>query len=92
MQNKAKARHRKACEAEGKRLAQHFLNQWPDRKVSLNRFDSDLLDVGLAMERVVPEWERLHSNLLLSAYVSDVQDVLKNYEGGSGTSRPKAWR
>ncbi|CAN9193922.1 unnamed protein product [Alternaria alternata] len=92
MQNKAEARHRKACEAEGKRLAQHFLNQWPDRKVSLNRFDSDLLDVGLAMERVVPEWERLHSNLLLSAYVSDVQDVLKDYEGGSGTSRPKAWR
>jgi hypothetical protein len=92
MQNKAEARHRKACEAEGKRLAQHFLNQWPDRKVSLNGFDSDLLDVGLAMERVVPEWERLHSNLLLSEYVSNVQDVLKDYEGGSGTSRPKAWR
>ena len=55
MQNKAKARHRKACEAEGKRLAQHFLNQWPDRKVSLNRFNLDFLNIGLAIERVMLE-------------------------------------
>ncbi|OWY47029.1 uncharacterized protein AALT_g10973 [Alternaria alternata] len=92
MQKKAEAKHRKACEAEGKRLAQQFLDQWPDRKVSPNGFDSDLLDVGLATERVMPEWERLHSNLLLSEYVIHVQDVLKDHEGGSGTSRPKAWR
>ncbi|KAH8621098.1 hypothetical protein IG631_24239, partial [Alternaria alternata] len=91
MQTKAEAKHHKACEAEGKRLAQHLLDQWPHRKVALNGFDSDLLDVGLAMERVVPEWERLHSNLLLSEYVIHVQHVLKDHEGESGTSHPKAW-
>ena len=92
MQTKAEAEHRKACEAEGKRLAQHFLDQWPHKNVALNEFDSDILDVGLAMERVVPEWERLHSNLSFSEYVIHVQDVLRHHEGGSDTSHPEAWK
>jgi hypothetical protein len=91
MQTKAEAEHRKACEAEGKRLAQHFLDQWPHGEVTLNGFDSDVLDVGLALERVVPEWERLHSNLSLSEYIIRVQDVLTHHKGPNDISCPKAW-
>jgi hypothetical protein len=91
MQTKAEAEHRKACKAEVKRLAQHFLDQWPHEEVTLNGFDSDLLDVGLAMERVVPEWKRLHSNLSLSEYIIHVQDVLRRHKGPSNMSYLEAW-
>ncbi|CBX97993.1 hypothetical protein LEMA_P094020.1 [Plenodomus lingam JN3] len=88
---RAEVEHRKACEAEGKRLAQHFLDQWPHEEVNLRGFDSDELDIGLAMERVIPEWERLHSNLALSEYVIRVQDVLRHHEGPGDMSYSKAW-
>lgn len=91
MQTRVEAEHRKTCEAEGKRLAQHFLSQWPHRKVALDGFDSDVLDVGLAMERVVPEWERLHSNSSLSEYIVHVQNELRCHKGQIDTSRPKSW-
>jgi hypothetical protein len=91
LQTKAVAEHRKACEAEGKRLAQHFLDQWPYEKVTLKGFDSDIIDLGLAMERIVPEWERLHSNSLLSEYVTHVQDVLRHHKGLGDVSYPEAW-
>lgn len=91
VQAKAEVKHRKACEAEGKRLAQHFLDQWPNEEVTLNGFDSDCLDVGLAMDRVVPEWERLHSNLSLSEYIIHVQDVLRQHKGLNDVSYPEAW-
>ncbi|KAH9865890.1 hypothetical protein J1614_009477 [Plenodomus biglobosus] len=87
----AEVEHRKACEAEGKRLAQHFLDQWPHEEITLTGFDSNRLDIGLAMERVVPEWKRLHSNLSLSEYVIRVQEVLRDYKGPRDMSYPKAW-
>jgi hypothetical protein len=91
MQTKAEAGHRKACEGESRRLAQHFLDQWPDKEVAIDGFDSDVLDVGLALERIVPEWERLHSNLSLSEYVIHVQNVLTHHKGPDDASHPKAW-
>jgi hypothetical protein len=91
MRTKAEVEHQKAYETEGKRLAQHFLSQWPQEQVTLNGFDSDIFDVGLAMEHVVPEWERLRSNLLLSAYVIRAQDVLRRHKGLSDISYPQAW-
>jgi hypothetical protein len=89
--DKAQEAHRKACEAEGKRLAQHFLDQWPNDEIFLNGFESDMIDTGLAMERVIPEWRRLHKNLELSEYVIQVQHVLERYKGPSDTFVPNAW-
>ncbi|KAH6355539.1 hypothetical protein HBI34_227520 [Parastagonospora nodorum] len=91
MQTRAEVVHRKACEAEAKRLAQHFLDQWPHEEITLNGFDSDIIDLGLAMERVVPEWERLHSNLSLSKYIRHVEDVLRQHTGPSDISHADAW-
>jgi hypothetical protein len=92
MQTKAEAEHRKAYETEGKRLAQVILEQWPHEQVTLNGFDSDVIDVGLAMERIVPEWERLHSNLSLSEYLMHVEHVLRHHEGEGDMSYPQAWK
>jgi hypothetical protein len=89
--SKAEAEHRKACELEGKRLAQHFLDQWPHEKVTLRGFDSSVIDTGLALERIIPEWERLHLNSSLSEYVVLVQDVLRQHKGPDDTSYPTAW-
>ncbi|KAF2797566.1 hypothetical protein K505DRAFT_358267 [Melanomma pulvis-pyrius CBS 109.77] len=89
--DKTQEAHRKACEAEGKRLAQHFLDQWPNIDVFLNGFESDMIDTGLAMERVIREWRRLHENMELSEYVMQVQDVLERYKGPRDTSVPNAW-
>lgn len=91
MQTKAEKEHRRACEAEAKRLAQHFLDQWPHEEISLSGFDSDVIDVGLAIKRVIPEWERLHSNSSLSEYVVHVQEILRYHEGQGDTSNPKCW-
>ncbi|KAF1997703.1 hypothetical protein P154DRAFT_622249 [Amniculicola lignicola CBS 123094] len=88
--NKAQKKH-EACKAEGKRLAEHLLDQWPNDGVSLGGFESDIIDVGLAMTRVVPEWHRLHSNLALSEYLMQVQGVIKLYKGPMDSSIPSAW-
>ncbi|KAF1847270.1 uncharacterized protein K460DRAFT_332087 [Cucurbitaria berberidis CBS 394.84] len=89
--NKAQEEHRVACVAEGKRLARHFLDQWPNEEIFLGGFKSDIIDTGLAMERVVPEWRRLHSNLALSEFVKQFEDILEHHKGPSDTSVPKAW-
>jgi hypothetical protein len=91
MQSKAEAEHRKACEIEGKRLAQHFLDQWPHGKITLKGFNSSIIDTGLALERIVPEWERLHLNMSLSEYIVLVQDVLRHHKGPDDISYPTAW-
>lgn len=83
--------HWKACEAEGKRLAQHFLLQWPNDEVLLGDFESDMIDTALAMERVLPEWHRLHKNKELSEYVMQIQKVLERYKGPDDVSVPNAW-
>ncbi|PSN61496.1 hypothetical protein BS50DRAFT_578491 [Corynespora cassiicola Philippines] len=89
--NRAQEEHRKACEAEAKRLARHFLDQWPNEEISLAGFDSDVIDTGIAMQRVLPEWYRLHTNLALSEYAMQVQDILKHHKGPSDIAESKAW-
>jgi len=89
--DKAQEAQLKACKAEGTRLAQHFLNQWPNDDISLNGFESDVIDTGLAMERVILEWRRLQTNIELSEYVLRVQNVLNRYRRSHDTSVPNAW-
>ena len=90
--DKAQEAHRNICEAEGKRLAKHFLGQWPNEEILLNDFESDVIDTGLAMERVLPEWRRLHQNIELSEYIMKVQSVLECYKGLRDTYVPSVWK
>lgn len=79
------------CEAEADRLVQHFLGQWPNKEVTLDGFESKNLDVGLALEHVVREWARLHSNLALSEYILHIQEVLSFHKGPDDETHPEAW-
>jgi hypothetical protein len=72
--------HRQMYEDEKKRLAKYLLGQWPNKDILYGDFDSDILDVGLAMERIIPEWHRLHTNLNLSEFVTQVQNTLGFYK------------
>ncbi|KAF2123668.1 hypothetical protein P153DRAFT_435751 [Dothidotthia symphoricarpi CBS 119687] len=89
--DKVQKAHQKSCEIEGRRLAQHFLSQWPHEEPFLDGFESDIIDTGLATDRVVSEWHRLRANLKLSEYVMQIQDVLELYKGPRNTSAPNVW-
>ena len=89
--DEAREAHWEACEAEGRRLAQHFLDQWPNDELLLGHFDSNTIDTGLAMERILPEWYRLHDNMELSKYVMQIQEELESYRRNSDVSVPNAW-
>lgn len=77
--DQAEKEHWKMQEDEKIRLAQHFLDQWPNEEISSTGFESDEIDAGIAMERIVPEWHRLHANSSLSEYVTRAQIVLERY-------------
>lgn len=90
--SKALKAHSNECEDDAKRLALHLSTQWPCEEVTLDGFKSDLIDTGLAMDRVVPEWHRLQANSALLDYVIQVQTILEQYKGPStDVSTPKAW-
>ncbi|KAH8725994.1 hypothetical protein GQ44DRAFT_771576 [Phaeosphaeriaceae sp. PMI808] len=88
----AQENYYKSCETDGKRLAQHFLDQWPNKDANLNRFVSDTIDEGLALEKILPEWRRLHQNLQLSDYVAQVENILAQYRGPSSKEVPNGWQ
>jgi hypothetical protein len=77
--DKAEKVHWKMQEDEKARLAQHLLDQWPNEEISSTGFESNTIDVELAMERIIPEWHRLHANLSLSEYVTRAQSILERY-------------
>ncbi|KAL5325012.1 hypothetical protein ACEPPN_006134 [Leptodophora sp. 'Broadleaf-Isolate-01'] len=79
------------CEAEGRRLATLLLEQWPSSEPSAEGFESMVLNGELAMERILPEWQRLHRNMHLSEYVIQAQDILDRYKGANDMSIPRAW-
>jgi hypothetical protein len=62
-------KYRILCEAEGRSLAHFLLEQWPSSEPSAVEFESTVIDVELALERILPEWQRLHRNMGLSEYV-----------------------
>ena len=77
--------------AEGTRLANYLFEQWPDPDPSVEGFESSLLDIDEVMDRLRPEWTRLHDNMQLSEYAEKVQEVLSGYQGIRETSEPKPW-
>jgi hypothetical protein len=43
-------------------------------------FESTVIDVELALERILPEWQRLYQNMRLSEYVIQAQAILDHHE------------
>ncbi|KAE8351950.1 hypothetical protein BDV28DRAFT_149500 [Aspergillus coremiiformis] len=73
------------CANECTMFATFLLNQWPCAEPSIDGFDSNYLDVTLAMSEVVPEWFGLYKNLQLSIHVSEVQRILDRHSAVTNT-------
>lgn len=84
-------RHQVLCEAEGRSLAYFLLEQWPSSEPSAEGFVSTVVDVDLALERIIPEWQRLHRNMGLSEYTIQAQEILDRHSGAKDMSVPRAW-
>jgi hypothetical protein len=78
-------------EADGRSLAHFLLKQWPSSQPSAEEFESTVINVKLAIERILPDWQRLHRNIGLSQYVNQAQEILHHYKGVNAMSTPRAW-
>jgi len=90
-QDRSQEKHRILCEAEGRRLVSILLEQWPSSEPSAEQLESTLINVELALERILPEWQRLYQNLALSEYIIQAQEILDRYKGANDVSVPRAW-
>jgi hypothetical protein len=72
--------HRTLCEAEGRKLADFLVRQWQSSEPSAEEFESKIVNVELAMKRILPEWQRLYQNLGLSQYVSQVHEIIVHHK------------
>ena len=88
---RAREQHQKLCEAESKRLASFILDQWPNYEISLDGFDSTLVDVERAFKAITPEIERLRHNKELSEYAGKVQEILEHHIVARDECVPKPW-
>jgi hypothetical protein len=84
-------KHREMCVAEGRRLADFVLEQWPHSELSAKGFESTMIDTKLSVQRILPEWHRLHQNMELSEYVLRAQRILYLHKGAKDTSVPQDW-
>jgi hypothetical protein len=90
-QDLLRERHRALCEVEGRKLADFLVRQWPSSEPSAEEFESKIINVELAMKRILPEWQRLYHNLGLSQYVSQVQEILVHHKSADAMPVPRAW-
>jgi hypothetical protein len=90
-QDLAKERHLFLCETEGRRLAKFLLDQWPSSTLAVQSFKASLIDVNLALARILPEWQRLYQNMELSKYATEAQKVLDRYRGPIAITAPVPW-
>ncbi|CZT52840.1 uncharacterized protein RSE6_14221 [Rhynchosporium secalis] len=82
---------RDRCQVEGRGLAEVLLRQWPCLEPSCEHLESDIIDVKLAMEKILPEWQRLYGNLNLSRYAIAAQELLGQHHGPKDVSKPQGW-
>ncbi|KAK3350347.1 hypothetical protein B0T25DRAFT_483283 [Lasiosphaeria hispida] len=76
---------------EASRLATFFLQQWPRPEPSTVGFETEALNLPLAVELTIPEWQRLYRNLELTRYLDEIQHVLSRHQGGGDVSVPDPW-
>jgi hypothetical protein len=68
-----------------KMLAEYLLKQWPCAEPHLDEFLRTLtapflVNTGIVLEVIQPEWSRLLQNMELSDYISRVQRILDQYQ------------
>jgi hypothetical protein len=90
-QDSTQERHLVLCETEGRRLTDFLLRQWPSSTLAVKSFKPCLIDVNLALRRILPEWQRLYQNLELSRYATKVQKILDRYRGPIAITAPVPW-
>ncbi|PQE19818.1 p-loop containing nucleoside triphosphate hydrolase protein [Rutstroemia sp. NJR-2017a WRK4] len=90
-QEAEKQKHLVLCETEGKRLAEFLLDQWPSPALAVESFKPRLIDVKLALKRILPEWQRLYHNWELSEYATEAQKILDRFQGPIPTKAPLGW-
>ncbi|KAI0977550.1 hypothetical protein F4678DRAFT_455700 [Xylaria arbuscula] len=75
--------HKELCEEEACRFVSLVLEQWPRPAAELStlNFETNVLDVALALDKIAPEWERRRANSELESYTSQVQEVLDSLDG-----------
>ncbi|KAJ2891475.1 uncharacterized protein MKZ38_000327 [Zalerion maritima] len=73
--------HRLLCEAEGRRLARFVAEQWPTSRPLVEGFRSSVIDVDLALDKLLPEWDRVYRNHALVEYTREAQKILDCYKG-----------
>lgn len=57
----------------------------------MEEFESTVIDVELALERILPEWQRLKQNNELSKYVARAREILDRHKGAKDMSVPQVW-
>ena len=92
MANQIQSEHLEQCGQENNRLAAFLVAQWPCAEPSVWDFETEVIDLQLAMSSILPEWRRLYQNRQLSEYFDRIQDVLGvSYQGKADTSTPRRW-
>jgi hypothetical protein len=63
-------------------LAEYLLEQWPCAEPNLGEFLTApfLVNTGILLEVIQPEWLRLFQNMELSSYISQMQRILDQYQ------------
>ncbi len=90
-QDLARKEHRIQCETEGWRLAQFLIEQWPCSESSIEEFQSDVIDVPLILESILPELKRLQQNEELSDYIDRAQYILNRCKGAKDKPVPTVY-
>jgi len=77
--------------AEATRLAAFLLLQWPRPEPDIVGFETEVIDLPLALELILHEWQRLYHNLELARYLDAMQETLSQHAGNADPSAPNPW-
>ncbi|KAK3938153.1 hypothetical protein QBC46DRAFT_441500 [Diplogelasinospora grovesii] len=88
----AKHEHQKACRAEVEKLAELLVRQWPCPKPFAYSFEieSEYLELEVAMEAVLPLWQRQYDHSKLWKWVSWAQGILDQHQGFLDVGEPRS--
>ena len=70
-------RHEEKSKGDAELLANHLLDQWPCDEPETPIMEGVLIDVPAALEKIRPEWLRLHQNFQFSLHLIEVGDMLR---------------
>ncbi|KAK8022740.1 hypothetical protein PG993_013507 [Apiospora rasikravindrae] len=73
----ARASHEQKANRECALFAEHLLRQWPCQDPTIDGLEGiTLLDAQLALEAVLPDWQRIHENHVFVVHLEGVQKML----------------